>query len=309
MRTRCCDNPLYTTDSRSKKGYCKQHFVETFEIRVRKAITKYNMLSENDQIGLGFSGGKDSIALLHVFHKVLNRFPESKLIAITVDEGIKGYRDDSIPLTREITEKYNIQHEIISFPEIYGYNLDQIVEKSRKSNLSLSPCAICGILRRRALNIRARELRVSKIATAHNLDDEAQSIIMNLMRGDSLKFIRLARTPIQKYQGMPPRIRPFVHVNEPEIVLYAHAEGLKYHSYPCPYADSAMRNDIRNFLSSMEIKRPSTLINIVNAHDSVSKHFPRIGNLKPPFLCKKCGEISTREVCPACLLMEKLEIE
>ncbi|NHJ00647.1 MAG: TIGR00269 family protein [Candidatus Heimdallarchaeota archaeon] len=308
MRTRCCENPPYTLDSRSRKRYCKTHFVELFEKRVRKTITQYKMFSPNDHIGLGLSGGKDSMVLIHILHKLLIQFPKSKITAISVDEGIKGYREDSIALAKHITMKYDIPHEIISFNETFGENLDQIVKKSIIKDRSFSPCAICGILRRRALNIRARQLGVTKIATAHNLDDEAQTIIMNLLRGDTLKFIRLTRAPIEKYKGMPPRVRPFVRVSEPEIVLYARAEELKYHSYPCPYAESAMRNDIRDFLSLMELKRPSTLINIINAHDSISKYFPQSNRLNPPHYCLNCGEISTHEVCPVCQLMKKLDL-
>ncbi len=305
---KCCDNSSFTRDSRSKKIYCKSHFSELIENRVRKAINRYNMLESQDHIGLGYSGGKDSTVLLYILFKLKNRFPNCNITAITVDEGIEGYRDACIELTQRFTKHYQIPHVIISFHEIYGANLDEIVKRSKEQGITLSACAICGIFRRRALNLAARRVNATKIATAHNLDDEAQSILMNMLRGDARKFIRLHRVPIKKYKSLCPRIRPFVHITEPEIVLYAIAQKIKFHSYPCPYASSAMRNDIRTFLSEMEEKRPSALLNIVKLHDSLLEYFPQDSNLDPPFYCEKCGEISTHRICPVCLLMEKLNI-
>lgn len=305
----CCENSSYTQDPQSKKLYCKNHFIELIDNKVRKAINRFNMLDRNDHIGLGYSGGKDSSVLLNILVKLQNRYPSCNLTVLTIDEGIKGYRDECLELTRKIAEKYQVYHVIKSFKNIFGATLDQMVETSLEKKSSLSACAICGMLRRRALNIAAKQVNVTKIATAHNLDDEAQSILLNLLRGDSNRFIRLSRAPILKFKTLIPRIRPFVYVTEPEIVLYAYAKNLEYHSYPCPYASSAMRNNVRTFLSKMEGKRPSTLRNIVNLHDTIGQYFPKEESLRPPFLCQICGEISSYEICPICQLLDDLGIE
>ena len=305
----CCSLLRFTTDVKSNKVYCKYHFTKLIEKRVRKTINHYRLLKREDNIALGYSGGKDSVTLLHILSKLRKRVPQSTIIAITIDEGIKGYRDHCIELTQKYTRKYQIPQVIMSFKEIYGATLDEIIEKSSQEQITLSACAICGILRRRALNYAAREVKANKIATAHNLDDEAQSIVMNLLRGDSKRFIRLSRTPVQVYQELPARIRPFVGISEPEIVLYAYANELEYHSYPCPYASSAMRNDVRAYLFEMEKKRPSTLQNIVNLHDSIKEYFPQQVQQKSPLKCKKCDEITTHEVCPVCQLLESLELQ
>ena len=306
----CCSNPPFTKASHSQKLLCKYHFTEMIEGRVRKSINRYSMLEKEDHVGLGFSGGKDSMVLIHILSTFLKKYPNSKLTAITVDEGIKGYRDECLNLTRRITKDYQINHIIVSFKDLYGITLDQITDISQKKNFSFSACAMCGILRRRAINYAGKEIGASKIATAHNLDDEAQSILLNIVRGDSKKFIRLSRNPIQKYSELIPRIRPFVRISEPEIVLYAYAKSLEYHSYPCPYAYSAMRNDVRGFVSEMERIRPHTLINIVNLHDKILDLVPNTDQMTiPPKKCNKCGEVSNRQPCPVCELFEELGIE
>lgn len=306
----CCSNLPFTKTSHSQMVLCKNHFIEMIEKRVRKSITKYNMLEKEDHIGLGFSGGKDSVVLIHILSSFLKKYPDSKLTAITIDEGIKGYRDKCLNLTRKITKHYQINHIILSFKDLYGVTLDQIINISQQKNFSLSACAMCGILRRRAIDHAGKGIKVSKIATAHNLDDEAQSILLNIVRGDSKKFIRLSRNPIQKHRELIPRIRPFVRISEPEIVLYAHAKLLEYHSFPCPYAYSAMRNDIRGFLSEMERKRSQTLINIVNLHDKILDLLPNTEIMTIPLdKCSKCGEISNKIPCPVCKLFDELGIE
>ena len=304
----CCSNPPFTKDPRSKKILCKDHFSQMIEKRVKKAINKYKMLEKTDHLGFGYSGGKDSTVLLHILKKMLSNNPESKMTVITIDEGIEGYRDGCMELTRETALRYDFKQLIVSFQELYGASLDQIINKSEKSSKSLSPCAICGILRRRALNYGASKAGVTKIVTAHNLDDEAQSIIMNMLRGDSRKFMRYTRKPVKKFTSLRPRVRPLVNISEPEIVLYAYANNLNYHSIPCPYAYSAMRNDIRDFLTDMEKKRVGTLTNIVNLHDSLSHYFPQKGNFIPTHQCSECGELTTHKICPVCQLLSELNL-
>jgi uncharacterized protein (TIGR00269 family) len=267
------------------------------------------MVEKHDHIGIGYSGGKDSTVLMHILSGIIKNNFTNKITLITIDEGISGYRDGSLKLTRTTSKNYGHNHIILSFKEIYGATLDQIVSKSVDLGNSLSACALCGILRRRALNYGAQQAAVTKIATGHNLDDEAQSVVMNLLRGDARKFMRLSRYPFQRFSSLIPRIRPLVKITEPEIVLYAHANELNYHSYPCPYASSAMRNDIRFFLTSMEKKRPSTLTHIVNVHDSLTQLFPKTELQTPTYLCKECKEVSTQRICPVCQLLDKMKLK
>ncbi len=69
-----------------------------------------------------------------------------------------------------------------------------------------------------------------------------------------------------------------------------------------------MRNDVREYLSKMEEKRPSTLTNIVNLHDSLTPYFPKSSNLIQSSSCKICGEVATSVICPVCQIMEKIGI-
>ena len=113
----------------SGENLCKKHFLESIERKVARTIARHKMLHEADKIGVGISGGKDSTVLLHILKKIEQRFPKSSLIALTVDEGISGYREEGLKLARQVTSKFEIEHVIASFKELYGYSLDEIVDE------------------------------------------------------------------------------------------------------------------------------------------------------------------------------------
>ncbi len=146
------------------------------------------MFDINDRIAVAVSGGKDSVSLLHVLSKIEADFPQSTLQAITVDEGIKGYRDEAVKNAEENCSQLGVKHLTVSFKETFGYTLDEIVKKT--CNEKMTPCAYCGVLRRRALNVAAKQVEAYKIATAHTLDDEIQTFLLNIVHGDPSRIAR-----------------------------------------------------------------------------------------------------------------------
>lgn len=80
---------------------CKRCFVKSIEDKTRATISKYRMFQFDDRIAIGVSGGKDSVSLLHILAKIEREYPKASLIAITVDEGIKGYRDEALKIDRK----------------------------------------------------------------------------------------------------------------------------------------------------------------------------------------------------------------
>jgi len=77
--------------------HCKDCFVKAFELDVYKSITQNKVFKEGDILGIGASGGKDSTVLAHIMWTLNKRYDlKLNLVLISVDEGIKGYRDDSL---------------------------------------------------------------------------------------------------------------------------------------------------------------------------------------------------------------------
>jgi len=145
------------------------------------------MFSPDDHVAVAVSGGKDSLTLLMILHKLWKRFPRTRITAVTVDEGIAGYREEAVDLATKYCKDLGIEHEIVSFEDLYGYGLDDFL-KSKEERMTA--CSYCGVFRRKAINLAAKKVGANKIATAHNLDDIVQTYMLNLFQGDAERFVR-----------------------------------------------------------------------------------------------------------------------
>jgi len=172
------------------------------------------MFRFDDRIAVAVSGGKDSLSLLHVLAKVEKRYPKASLVAVTVDEGIRGYRDEALKIAAENCEKLNIRHFTVSFKELFGYTFDQMVKRMMRKGNRETPCAYCGVLRRKALNVAARKVKADKLATAHTLDDETQTILLNIFHGDVLRMAKEKPATDEVHPKLVPRIKPFCEIPE-----------------------------------------------------------------------------------------------
>jgi uncharacterized protein (TIGR00269 family) len=280
---------------------CKDHFIQYFEKRVKKDIKKQGKTENNSKIAVALSGGKDSVVALHILHDIFSQRKTIELYAITVDEGIKGYRDNSIKYAKKNCKNLEIPHHIISFKEIIGKSLDKIATL----NNELGECSFCGVFRRLCLNQKSKELKISKLATGHNLDDMAQSILMNFTNGDMKKLARLG--PHLKVQpGLVPRILPLRTIPEKENALYAILKNIEFHDAECPYAINAMRGKFRDIVDDLEYVNPGTRHSILNSYDNIKdlllKQYPPADLGK----CKLCGEPTSQDLCKACILKNKI---
>jgi uncharacterized protein (TIGR00269 family) len=291
----------------SGERLCKRCFTESIERKVRAAISKYKMLDFNDIVAVAVSGGKDSITLLEVMAKMQRKHPMAKLIAVTVDEGIKNYRDEALKITDATCKKLRIPHHIVSFKQLYGLTMDEIAQRISELRISLTPCAYCGVLRRKAINFAALEVGANKVATGHTLDDEVQTSLLNIFHGDVQKIAAEGPITGKVHPRLVQKVKPMCEVPERESALYAFARGFNFQSTPCPYAAQAMRNDIRGLLNRMEEKHAGTKYTVFQ---SIEKLRPAVQQLsiKGEFKeCKKCGEPSAAELCMACQLLEQIK--
>ena len=184
----CTDDAVYTRQYEGA-SFCGKCFRRSIEERVRRTVTRYEMLTHNDHIALAVSGGKDSLTLLNILVKLERKFPQSKLTAVCVDEGIEGYRDEALLLAAKECERLGVNQLTVSYKELFGTTTDELV----KLSLGKTPCSYCGVLRRKAINRAAIMVDATKIATAHNLDDETQTVLLNIA------FRKTQRTAVHVY--------------------------------------------------------------------------------------------------------------
>jgi uncharacterized protein (TIGR00269 family) len=281
----------------SRSHLCQSHFIEDFERRVRDTVRKNDMVKEGDRIAVAVSGGKDSIALLLCLHKILAG-RGVQLVAITVDEGIAGYRDDTLKVAKEIAERLGIEQQIVSFREEFGLDLDEMVQGK-----DVAPCTFCGVFRKNALNRTAKRLGISKVATGHNLDDEAQSVMMNYLKGDIKRLLRFR--PRREQPGLVPRVKPLQCIPEKEVALYGMVNGVFAESRECPYAHLSLRADVRETMNRLESLFPGTKQSTMQGFEKIAEMARGKWAQIDLGVCQECGEPSVKELCKACELQRR----
>jgi uncharacterized protein (TIGR00269 family) len=265
------------------------------------------MINHGDKIAVAVSGGKDSISLLHLMKYYKQNHVEFSLSAITVDEGIQNYREEAMEIATQNCKSQKIEHHVISFKELYGKTLDEIVFQLRKKKEGrLTPCAYCGVLRRKALNIAARKANANKVATAHTLDDEIQTFLLNMLHGDSTKFLSWNPNTNQGKTKLVDRIKPFCEIPEKETALYAYAKKIRFQDNPCPYSSHAMRNDVRTFLNRVEDKKAGIKSSILCSMQILGSAAEKRLTNELLNECDKCGEPTAKDICRACEMLQTL---
>ena len=294
--TKCHGKPSVYHRPYSGERLCPTCFKASLKERVQGAINRFKMLDHWSRVAVGVSGGKDSLTLLHILKEIEDETHGSELIAVTVDEGIRGYRDEALGIVERACKAMDVEWRLVSFADLFGSTMDEIAAGER----TLGACSFCGVLRRRALNEVAKRVDANRLATGHTLDDMAQSALLNLLRGDLGKMASLDPGGFTS-PGFVRRIKPLCEVPERETTLYAYLQGFELQSTPCPYAGEAMRGDARTFLNMMEATRPGTLFTTYNI---ALKLIPAATTAETMKTCKICGEPSTGETCRVCQLLQ-----
>ncbi|KAK9802686.1 hypothetical protein WJX73_005790 [Symbiochloris irregularis] len=281
---------------------CKVCFFAAFEQEVHEAILTNNLFTAGDRVAVGASGGKDSTVLAYVLSLLNQRHSYGlDLVLLSVDEGISGYRDDSLETVKRNEQQYGIPLTIVSYQQLYGWSMDQIVKQIGTRN----NCTFCGVFRRQALDRGAFLVKANKVATGHNADDIAETVLLNLIRGDLPRLGRCAGISTGE-DGDLPRVKPFKYTYEKEIVMYAHFKKLDYFSTECIYAPYATRGFAREFIKDLETVRPSAIADLVRAAEEFRIGPDNAEQLAQPKTCQRCGYLSSQDVCKACLLLEGL---
>ncbi|MDE1872735.1 MAG: TIGR00269 family protein [Thaumarchaeota archaeon] len=293
MKCNWCENTTVYSRKYSGENLCSDCFSKSIVRKTAKTISRYKMINGGDVVGVAVSGGKDSLSLLHTLKQIsLNH--DFTLKAITIDEGIPGYRDEALEIVRDFCNKIQVEYNVYSYKELFGTTLEQSLELREKEKIS--SCSICGILRRRAIDFGAKELGVDAVATGHNMDDFIQTFIINLLSGDTNK---IGWMDPELSNNKTRKIKPFCEIYENEIVFYAFTNDIPFQSEECPHMNEGIRTEIRNFLNSLEKNHLGIKNNMYKSILKVSS----ILREEPGKIwknCSRCGTECTGDVCAVC---------
>lgn len=302
--TKCGDGAVYHR-AYSGEYFCGPCFKASIVEKVRRTIAQRQLLHHGDRVGVALSGGKDSLSLLAILTEV-RRGHSSELVALTVDEGIAGYRDEALSYTVGLCSKLGVKQVTVSYEELFGFTLDDAL--AHRSGRKITSCSICGPLRRRSLDIAAQKAGLNVIATAHNLDDFIQTFYINLLSGDVGRIPWLAASGDPENGFSLRRVKPLMEIYEAEVAFFAYLSKFPFQSVPCPYSSEGIRSEVRAFLNALEKKHPGVKYSMFKSVLAVSANMaltPR----KSAQLCARCGFPSTSPVCSACQTVEMVQLQ
>jgi uncharacterized protein (TIGR00269 family) len=300
-----CGNPhVIIKKKQSGQKLCRECFIETTKEKVLHDIRKYKLIEKGDKVLLGLSGGKDSVMLLDILNSLKER-NIIDLIAVTIDEGITGYREEGVRIAASNAEKLGVKHRIVSFKDYFGLTLDDMVEKDSDLPRSRHPCTYCGVFRRWFLNKVAKEEGATKIATGHNLDDETESILMNYLEGNIRNLTRIGPKSESRNKEFTVKIKPLNEIPEKEIGLYVVAKGMDVHFAGCPYAGESFRAEIGSFIKDLSVEHPTIMYSTLRGFEKIKPVLKKeFAHESSTGVCVNCGEPASGDLCKACSFLK-----
>ena len=225
------------------------------------AVTEYGMIREGDRILAGVSGGKDSVALLHVLRHFQQAAPvRFELEAVTFDPGFPGFDAES---TGALCNHLGIVHHLIRFDMA-----SLLAEKQLEEN----PCMLCSRLRRGNLYTLARKRNFNKIALGQHLDDAEVSFLMSLCRGAGLSTMG---PNVPEKSGDLRIIRPLILTPESLIAEWVRTQGLPVRG-ECRYKEQLEGGDRRYFrdlLDRLSERIPDLRSNMLRSMSNIQEGY------------------------------------
>lgn len=293
MKCRMCGGKAEVHLRSHNISLCREDFVRFFHRRLLRTVNRFGMFGPGDRILVAVSGGKDSLGLLHALKKL-----GYDVTGYHLHLGIDGYSDRSLEKVEKFAEREGVEVKVERVGDVLGCT---IAEASRR--LRRPTCSICGTVKRYLFNRAARDYDV--LATGHNLDDEAATLLGNILHWQE-GYLGRQGPVLEEEEGFTKKVKPLSFNSEYETAAYAFFEGIDYIVEGCPYARGATSIFYKGVLNRIEEEMPGTKIRFLDGFYSFRrKHIrPPEVSLRP---CPECGYPTTGEICNFCKLKARLQ--
>jgi len=293
MRCTRCREEAWVEVRRHNAAYCGDCFVRFFHDQVERAIHHDRMFSKEDRILVAVSGGKDSLALWDV---LLHLGYEAD--GLYVDLGIGEYSSNSRRMCEQFAAARGRTLHISDMDAMFGVTVPVIAEQTRRA-----PCSGCGLAKRYLFNREAAERGYDVVATGHNLDDEAATLLGNVLHWQSGYLARQSPVLEAEDAGLVRKVKPLYRLSEHETAAYAVIRGIEYVVEECPNAVGAKSILHKDALNLLEQHSPGTkqafLLGFLDkARGAFASDDPH--QIRP---CIECEQPTTAERCAFCRLL------
>jgi uncharacterized protein (TIGR00269 family) len=291
-----------------KLALCKEHYLEWLPEQTERFIKKYGMFRHDERILVAVSGGKDSLSLWDILHR-LGYQVDGLYIGLGIDEGL-GYSAKSQGLCEAFATENGLKLHVVDIPATYGKSIPGFVEVSHRGRGK--PCAVCGLAKRHEMNRIARDLGYDVLATGHNLDDEASVLFANTLQWSG-NYLQRQSPVLPGSPGLARKVKPLCRFYEREMAAYALLRDIHYIYEECPFAEGSTTIYYKEILNRLETDKPgSKLIFYLRFLDARQEGLfgtpPEI--LEKLHACPNCGQpTTTDDLCSFCRMLEKAKGE
>jgi len=270
-------------------------FEDKFENLVKKTIKENSLFTKKNKILVAISGGKDSLVNTYLLKKL-----GYEIFAIHIDLKIGKYSEKCRNACEKICKENKIPLKIYDIKKEMGSSMCYIRNAVQSKNKGIGNCAVCGVIKKWIMNRESRKMKADVIVTGHNIDDEAQTFLLNILKGSpELSF---NTGPISKNisdKKFIPRVKPLYYCLEKDIKKYSIIKKLPVVYEKCPCSGDSYRIQIRNFIEERFEKEKK---NLKKSFERISKDIPKKENSKLNY-CEKCGEPCRAKICKKCELV------
>ncbi|PKN92803.1 MAG: tRNA(Ile)-lysidine synthetase [Chloroflexi bacterium HGW-Chloroflexi-6] len=304
MKCKTCGQKATVNMRHHKLALCSQHYLEWVPEQTARFIKKYWMFGPDERVLVAVSGGKDSLSLWDILHR-LGYQADGLYLGLGIDEGI-GYSDESHRLTEKFASERGLKLHVVDIEKEYGSSIPMLAQKSRRGQGR--PCSVCGVAKRHEMNRIARDLGYDVLATGHNLDDEVAVLFANTISW-SADLLRRQEPVLRESDGLARKVKPLCRFGEKEMTAYALLRGIEYIYEECPFSVGSTSIYYKELLNQLEHERPGAKLAYYVKFLEAKKDGLFTPATAQDFVlteCPQCGQPTSGDgLCSFCKIIKK----
>jgi len=305
MKCKTCGEKAVVNMRQHKLALCEEHYLEWIPEQTARFIKKYWMFGPDEKVLVAVSGGKDSLSLWDILHR-LGYSVDGMYIGLGIEEGI-NYSNESHRLSEKFASERGLKLHVVDIEKEHGHSIPMLADLSHRGQGR--PCSVCGMVKRHEMNRIARDLGYDVLATGHNLDDEAAVLFGNTITWSKEYLLRQGPV-LPEHDGLARKVKPLCRFYEKEMTAYAMLRGIEYIYEECPFSIGSTSIFYKELLNRLENERPgaklSFYLNFLDARQNGLFAEDVAPTTPPLFNCPTCGQPTAYEgKCSFCRLMEK----
>ncbi|MFQ5898770.1 MAG: ATP-binding protein [Candidatus Methylomirabilia bacterium] len=296
MNCRKCGGRAVLELRRHNVAFCAPDFLEFFRRQVAEAIRRLRMFRRDEALLVAVSGGKDSLALWDVL--IGEGYTTTGLY---LDLGISDYSKESRTKCEAFAAARGAPLLIVAVADEVGAPIPEMPRVTHRP-----PCSACGLSKRYLMNKVALEHGFAVVATGHNLDDEAATLLGSVLHWQTDSLTRQSPVLPATHPKLVRRVKPLFRLSEREAAAYAFLRRIDYIVEECPFSKGARSILYKELLNRLEHGSPGA------KHDFLYGFLERA---RPAFEqaegvelreCARCGQVTTGTVCAFCKLADQV---